>query len=836
MRRNDLPTGTVTFLFTDVEASTKLLHALGGAGYAEALAEHRRVIRVAIARHGGREVDTQGDSFFVAFHTAHDALAAAADGLAALEPGPLKVRMGVHTGTPLVTDEGYVGLDVHRAARIAAAGHGGQALVSATTAALAGMEDLTLVDLGEHRLKDLGAPEHIYQLGNGAFPPLISLSPSNLPVPATPFLGRETELETLSAMLRDAAVRVLTVSGPGGIGKTRLALQAAAESSAAFPDGLWWVALAPLRDPALVPAALAQALGVREEEGVNLSRASAARLTGRRMLLLLDNAEHLLPGLVDVVVGLLESSDQLTVLVTSRERLQIASEHIFSVPPMTAGDASAFFRVCAEALGVSLDDAHTEDAICQRLDRLPLALQLAAARLRTLSPQQLLERLSERLDLVRGLRDLDPRQQTLRATIEWSHDLLTPEEQTLFRRLAVFVGGCTLEAAEAVCGAEIDDLQGLVDKSLLQRRGEAPEPRFWMLESIREYASERLASSAEVQDLRARHASYFRILAERMSATLRSGEPEEVAVSVFEVEIDNLRAAVATGLETGDVDLVREITASLPMYWIVGGLYTEARSWLERALALGDEQDETRRRLLSALGTIAYSQGDHAVAVAASDEAASLAMRLGGATERFQLIKDRARGAGMRGEIENAEKLWQEALDEATAVDNGVGMSSCRLNLAVLANKASRHDRAEALLYENLPFVRTRGQTRCEANTLAGIAETSIYRDRPQDAAEDALGGMRRAAQIGDNPLLAFCLDLFAASAAARGDVRRAATILGATEAAREAMDVPPDEQEQAIRARAVEWLRGDRGVVEAAWADGRVLDLKSAFELAVHQ
>ena len=833
MRRNDLPTGTVTFLFTDVEGSTKLLRALEEAGYAEALAEHRRVLRAAFARYGGVEVDTQGDAFFVAFPTAAGALAAAADALAALEDRPTKVRIGVHTGTPLLTDEGYVGVDVHRAARIAAAGHGGQVLVSAPTAALAASEGVTLLDLGEHRLKDLAAPERIYQLGDGVFPPLKSLSPSNLPVPATPFLGREPELERLSAMLCDAAVRVLTVAGPGGIGKTRLALQAAAESSAAFPDGLWWVPLAPLRDPALAPAALAQALGVREEEGVDLPRAITARLAGRRMLVLIDNAEHLLPALVDVVARLLESSEGLTMLVTSRERLQLAAEHVFPVPPMSSADAVAFFRERAAALGVPLDRSDTVEALCERLDRLPLALQLAAARLRIFTPEQLLERLSGRLDLLKGVRDLEPRQQTLRATIEWSHDLLTPDEQALFRRLAVFVGGCALEAAEAVCDADVDVLQGLVDKSLLQRRNDAPEPHFWMLEAIRDFAAERLAGSGEAQDLRARHALYFRTLAERMDAALRAGEPEEVAVSVLEAEIDNLRATVAFGLETGDVGLVREITASLPMYWIVRGLYAEARSWLDRALGLDDEEDDTRRRLLSALGTIAYGQGDHAVAVAASDEAASLAMRLGGATERFELLKEQAKAARMSGETETAEKLYQEALDAAIAADNGVGTSACRLTLAYLANKTRRHDRAEALLAENLPFVRARGQTRCEAYTLASLAETSVYRNRPQDAAEQALGGARRASQIDDNPLVAFGLDLFAASAAARGDVRRAATILGATEAAREAMGVVPDEEEEAIRARALERLRRDRRVLEAAWAEGRALDLGSALELA---
>ena len=741
--------------------------------------------------------------------------------------------MGIHTGRPLRTEEGYVGVDVHRAARIAAAGHGGQVLVSVETAALANGSDVALVDLGEHRLKDLATPERIYQLGDGVFPPLKALSASNLPVPTTPFLGREAELERLSATLQDPAVRVLTVLGPGGIGKTRLALQAAAESSDAFLDGLWWVALAPMSDVSQAPAALAQTLGVREEAGVDVEQALAARLEGRRTLVLLDNAEHLLPALAGVVVRLLAASDRLTVLVTSRERLQLSSENVFTVPPLSADDAVAFVQERAAALGLSLERSETVDALCERLDRLPLALQLAAARLRTFSPEQLLQRLSGRLDVLKGGRDLEPRQQTLRATLEWSHDLLTPDEQALFRRLAVFTGGCTLEAAEVVCDADVEVLEALADKSLVQRRDDAPEPRFWMLESIQDFAAERLAASGDEHDLRVRHAQYFRELAERMDADLRGGEPEEGPVSVLEADINNLRAAVEFGLETGDVELVRAITASLPMYWVVRGLYAEARSWLERALELADAEDDTRRRLLSALGTIAYAQGDHLAAVAASDAAATLATRLGGATKPLELLKEQALAALRKDDFEAAEKLFRERLAVAIAVDNGVGTSSCRLNLAYIANKTRRHDRAEALLAENLPFVRSKGQTRCEANTLAGIAETTVYLGRPQDCAEEALLGATRALQIRDNPLAVYCLDLFAASASARGEGRRAATILAATEAAREAMGVGPDEDEAAIRARALELLgRGGRAV-ESAWAEGRTLDLASALELA---
>ncbi len=831
MGKRALPSGTVSFLFTDIEGSTKILNTLGEVRYGEALAEHRRLLRAAFTRHGGVEVDTQGDAFFIAFSGAREALAAATDARSALDGGAMKIRMGIHTGTPLLTDDGYVGMDVHRAARIAAAGHGGQILVSAATAAAA--DGVDLVDLGEHRLKDLAAPERLYQLGDERFPPLKALSVSNLPVPATPFIGRKSELEAICALLGDPDVRLLTVLGTGGIGKTRLALQAAAESSAAFPDGLWWVALAPLTDAALVPVALAQMLRVREEEGIAMSRALAERLEGRRMLVLLDNAEHLLPALIDEVTALLDASARLTVLVTSRERLNVSAEHVFAVPPMSADDAAVFFCARAAMLGISIDRSDTVAALCERLDRLPLALQLAASRLRAFSPEQLLERLSRRLDLLKGGRDLDPRQQTLRATIDWSHSLLSPEEQALFRRLAVFTGGCTLEAAETICDAEADSLEGLVDKSLLQRREDSVEPRFWMLESIHEFAAERLAASGEEADLRVRHATFFRALAERMAASLRAGDPEEIPMSVLEADIDNLRAAVAFGLATGDKQLVREVTAALPLYWLDRDLYTEGRSWLERALALDEAQDDTRRRLLSGLAMIAYRQGDHDVAVRASDETASLAMRLAGATDRFQLLRDQARAAGMKGELETAERLLREALDAAVEADNGVGISACRLNLAALAIRAQRHEHAEALARENLPFVRARGQTRCEAYTLATLAETRVYRGRPADAAADAVAGARRSTQIGNNSLTAFCLDLAATAAAARGEPRHSATILGATEAAREAMGVPPSEQDEAIRARALELLgRGVRGV-EGAWAKGRSLDLKSALKLA---
>ena len=462
-----LPSGTVTFLFTDIEGSTRLLLQLGAELYGDALVEHRRRLRDAFARNGGVEVDTQGDAFFVAFATAHGALDAAEEAHQSLRGSAVRVRIGVHTGTPLLIDGGYVGVDLHRAARVAAAAHGGQTLVSASTAELA--RDRPLLDLGMHRFKDLASEERVFQLGAGEFPPLKSLYRTNLPVPATPFLGRRSEVKEVVALVKRPDVRLITLTGPGGTGKTRLALQAVAEAADDFPDGLWWIPLAPLRDPAVVPATTARALGVAEQPGRDLGDVLDAAIGGKRLVLLYDNAEHLLPEVAESIARHLETEGP-TVIVTSRERIRIQAEHTFAVPSMSAGDARDLFVARARQVDASFEATPAVEEICRRLDDLPLALELAAARTALFSSEQLLERLSNRLDLLKGGRDTDVRQQTLRATIAWSFDLLDPDEQRLFASLAVFVGGCSFEGAEEVCGAEADTLQSLLDKSLVRRR------------------------------------------------------------------------------------------------------------------------------------------------------------------------------------------------------------------------------------------------------------------------------------------------------------------------------------------------------------------------------
>jgi len=830
MARRDLPAGTVTFLFTDVEGSTRLLHDVGEAAYAEALGEHRHLLRIAIAGHGGTEVDTAGDAIFAAFVTAAGAVTAAREARLALEKGRVRVRMGLHTGTPLLTDDGYVGVDVHRAARIAAAGHGGQVLISATTRAQLGgaVDDRELTDLGEHRLKDLGAAERIYQLGSEIYPPLKTLSPSNLPEAAGPLIGRADELRGIGELLRDPHARLISLVGPGGVGKTRLALAAAASATSQFPDGRWWVPLGGLRDPSMVAGAIRQAVGLPEGAAIG------PLMEGRSVLLVIDNAEHLLAGVADTLTELMQAGGRLTALVTSREPLHLDAERIVRVEALGETDAERLFVTRAAAHGVSVPPSPALTELVRRLDRLPLALQLAAARVPILSVEQMLQRLSQRLDLFAGARDADPRQRTLRSTIEWSHDLLSEPERTLFRRMSVFAGGCTLEAAEAVCEAPIDVLQALVERSLVQRQGAGAEPRFTMFDSISQFAAERLSESGEEPEIRARHAAWVRDLAMSVDEQVRAGEPEERWIALLIPELDNVRAALVFGLAKPDVQLVRALAGALPMYWMMQARSAEGRAWLEKALELDATEDETRRRLLGGLATLAYEKGDLAAATVAADEAAELAIKLGPVVGRYAGLRERVRAAMMRDDFAAAEPLYEEALAAARQDDNGVGMSSCRINMAYIANRTGRHARAQALLAENLPFVRSRGQARCEASTLVALAETFSYLERPAAAAEQAMAAAEVAPRAADALLLLEDLRWYTVAAASLGDHEGAARILGACEMAESKLEAALEPHERAARDEIISVLRRaltDAGL-EAERARGRSLDLASAAHL----
>jgi predicted ATPase/class 3 adenylate cyclase/tetratricopeptide (TPR) repeat protein len=612
------PTGTVTLLFTDIEGSTRLLERLGPERYRDSLELHRRLLRQAFARHGGYEVDHEGDAFFIAFGRADEAVAAAAESQRALaeaewpEGVPIRVRMGIHTGEPLAAPPKYVGLDVHKAARIMAAGHGGQVLISAATQKRLD-RDLVTASLGEHRLKDLAQPEPLYQLQIDGlpdeFPALKTLGnrPNNLPIVATPFIGRDDDLEQVGALLGRQDVRLLTLTGPGGIGKTRLALQSAADVLDAFTSGVFWVPLASLRDPALVVAAVAQALAVREEPGEPLSETLARYLADKHLLLLLDNFEHLIDA-ATAVSRVLAAAPKLRLLVTSREPLRLQGEHLYDVPPLAlpeandaatveAVDAVQLFVKRAQAADPTFDVTDENAAvladIVRRVEGIPLALELAAARVRELPPRALLRRLESRLGiLTSGNRDADERQRTLRATIAWSYDLLTPEEQKLLARLAVFVGGCRLDAVEAVCdydGArEISLLEGitsLLQKSLLRQRPDPDgEPRYWMLETIREFALEQGQGGATFPELAKRHALHYLAVVESPDDACPY-ENQVDRFDQFDVEIANLRAAIEWTRESGAEDVLLRYATALWEYWYARGHVAEGTAAFERALA-----------------------------------------------------------------------------------------------------------------------------------------------------------------------------------------------------------------------------------------------------------
>ena len=587
----NVPTGTVTLLFADIEGSTHLLQRIDNR-YASMLAEYRHLLRTAFQQWNGHEVETRGEAFFAAFARATDAVLAAVDAQRALATHPwpedaaVRVRMGLHTGEPQLSSEGYVGLDVHRAAGIMGASHGGQVLLSQTTCNLVEQDlpdDVNLRDLGEHRLKDLGRPKRLFQLviqGLPAdFPPLKTLDTSfnNLPVPLTPFIGREQEVTAVCDLLCSEDVRLLTLTGAGGTGKTRLGLQAAAELSDRFADGVFFVNLAPINDAELVVPTIAETLGIREGADQSLYEHLKLGLRQKQMLLVLDNFEQVVSAAVQVV-DLLAACPRLKAMVTSREVLHVQAEREFAVLPLPLPDLThlpdlaALSHYAAVALFISraqavkpefqmtTANAHAIAEICARLDGLPLAIELAAARIKLLAPQALLTRLGQGLDvLTSASRDVPTRQQTLRNTIAWSYQLLDTEEQRLFRRLAVFVGGCTLEAIEAVCTAlderaerVLDTVALLIDKSLLLQAEQAgEEPRFVMLETIREYGLECLTANREREAVRHAHAAYYVALAEKAEPKLR-GPQQAVWFDRLEREQDNLRAGLHWLLERGE--------------------------------------------------------------------------------------------------------------------------------------------------------------------------------------------------------------------------------------------------------------------------------------------
>jgi predicted ATPase/class 3 adenylate cyclase len=816
--RADLPSGTVTFLFTDVEGSTRLLHELGAEGYATALAKHRRVLRDAFTAHGGVEVDTQGDAFFVAFPTAPGALDAAAAALDGLTGGRIQVRMGLHTGTPLLTDEGYVGEDVHRAARIAACGHGGQVLLSASTATL--VSSSALHDLGEHRLKDLSAPERIYQLGDTEFAPLKSLYRTNLPVPATAFLGREAELAEIAALLTRDDVRLLTLTGPGGTGKTRLALQAVAAASDAYPDGVYWVPLAPLRDPALVLEEASQAVGARN--------GLVDHIGDKELLLLFDNFEHV----VDAAGGLphlLGACPNLRLVVTSRELLQLPGEQAYSVPPLAQEDGIELFTARARAVRFDFvpDDAVTE--ICRRLDDLPLALELAAARVRALTAEQLLERLGRRLDLLKAGRGVDPRQQTLRATVEWSHDLLDENERRLYARLSVFRGGCTLELAEHVCDADIDTLQALVDKSLLRHN----EARYWMLETIREHASERLEATTHAEELRRRHAEHYLALAVEAEPYVR--EVSREWLDRLEREHDNLRAAIEWFDSNGEAASEQRLAGALSEFWGTRGYVAEGWRRLQTALAADPHPTPARGSALLGAAGLAIGRGDNVAARELADEALGLHERIHDSRGTAEAVFVLGHIAADEGDFAAAKTLAEQSARLFRETGDGFGALEADWLLGWALRGLGETERARVLDEGTLTDARARGARSIQAHLLEQLAQRTAEEGRAAESLPMFREAYELNLELDDRWRMALLAGRLAAALSALGDPERATLVLSSGATQLEDMGADPawrrDEHE-----RYVTRLRDELGEARftEAWNEGRKLPADEAIALAL--
>jgi predicted ATPase len=782
--RSDLPRGTVTFLFTDVEGSTKLLHELGAEGYAEALAEHRRVIREACAAEGGVEVDTQGDAFFFAFRTAPSALKAATEAQQRLTVGQIEVRMGLHTGTPVVTDEGYVGGDVHRAARIAAAGHGKQVLVSSATAQLV---DAELADLGEHRLKDLSAPERIYQLGTSDFPPLKSLYRTNLPVPATPFLGRERELAEVVGLLADT--RLLTLTGPGGTGKTRLAAQAAGMSSDAYPDGVWWVPLETVRDPALVLESIAQALGAKQELG--------AHVADQRMLVLLDCFEGVVGAAADIA-ALLARCPNLDLLVTSRERLNLTGEQEYPVPAFAHEEAVGFFAARARSMrpDFEVDDAVAE--ICRRLEDVPLAVELAAAQVNVLSPQEILER---GLGLsTPGPRDLPDRQRTLRATIEWSHDLLTDDEQRLFRRLSVFAGGCTLEAAEEVAEGDVATIQGLVDKSLMRRI----DGRFRMLDTIREYASERLEDD-DANVLFERLGKYLIALALAEGAPMFI-ERQAEAFARLELEHANARTVMGWALAEGKYELAAELASVLNHVWLIRGHANEALGWFDAILAARPAvSSQIWGLVLMQAVDVMKTVGDDERTVEVAEELVESMADDASVNPLYvaAALADLSDMALRQGDLERAREYGERSISfrEARGLPYARGLNS----LGQLALEEGNFVEARRLLEEAAVDYERLGHETNYVATLESLGEVARREGDVDRAAAVFTEALRRALDLGDRAFVGDLLEALAVVASDRGRREVAGTLWGAGNALREGsiLSRPRAEPEAPAQAKA---------------------------------
>jgi predicted ATPase/class 3 adenylate cyclase/Tfp pilus assembly protein PilF len=912
------PTGTVTFLFTDIEGSTRMWERSPQAMQA-ALARHDEILRGATEQHGGYIFKTVGDAFCCAFPTAPDALEAALDGQWLLlkerwaESDPLRVRMALHMGAAEERDGDYFGPPVNRVARLLSAGHGGQVLLSLPTQELVRDQlpvGTSLMDLGERHLKDLFRPERVFQLlATGLpseFPPLRTLEAyrNNLPLQPTPLIGREKEVAEVCDLLGAEATRLLTLTGPGGIGKTRLALQAAADLLDEFPDGTYFVQLATLTEAELFISAVAETLGVREIGEQPLDETLKDYLHERRLLLLLDNFEQVL-GAAPTVTELLTAAPGLKVLATSRAPLGLYGEHELPVPPLTLPDlklqpplerltqyeAVGLFVERARAVKpdfkVTNESAPAVAEICVRLDGLPLAIELAAARVTMLLPKAMLQRLSSRLKLLTsGARDLPKRQRTLKATIEWSYALLDEGEQLLFGRLAVFSGGRTLEAIEAICDAEgdlpVDAFEGgssLVDKSLLrQEEGPNEEPRFVMLETVHEFAREKLQGSGEAEEIRRTHAEYFLTLAEEAYPELKGANQLEW-LERLEAEHDNMRAALTWALKRKEAEVALRMGGALSWFWSVRGYHSEGRRWLQEALAMeGRGSPESRAMALAGVGWLALQQGDldwtkeaceeglellahqarearvaklilldclgwvalereeHGQAQQLFEEGLALSREMSDTWWLATSLSNVAVVSQSRGNSERATELYEQSMDLFREQGNKLSLAGGLNNLAMLVYSQGDLGRAAQLTEEGVALQRELGTRGGVSLGLYNLGWMALLQDDLGRAADLHRESLSLAWDAGLNPLVQSALEGFACLAGAKGEAQRAALLWGAAQALHETKGIARDIDflaEADARISAVRLSTGEE-VWEEAWRKGRAMSLDEAVSYAL--
>ena len=868
----ELPTGTVTFLFTDIEGSTRLAQELGD-GWPPLLERHRHIARAGWAEQNGVEIGTEGDSFFVVFGSAPQAVASAVAvqrGLTA-EAWPasaaIRVRMGLHSGEGLISGGSYVGLDVHRAARISSAGSGGQVLLSATTHALVEGSlppGVFLREMGEHRLKDLSRPERIWELAIDGlpsdFPPLHTLNavPNNLPTQLTSFLGRQQEIAEASKLLLDG--RLLTLTGPGGTGKTRLSLQIAADASDRFPDGIYFVPLGTISQSDLVLPTIAQALGL-VDPGTHALDRLADHIGDKCILLVLDNFEQVNDA-APQIVELLVRARQISILVTSRSPLRVSGEREYPVPPLGVPDPThlpdldilstyesvALFVERAMAVrpdfAVSSANAPAVAEICVRLDGLPLAIELAAARVRVLSPHAIMERLGDRLKLLSGgSRDLPERQQTLRGAIAWSHDLLDPADQRVFARFSIFAGGATLGAIEQVAfdpgedSDALDAVASLVDKSLVRQESELDgEPRFRMLGTIREFATEKLGERGEAEELASRHAAWVLALVEAWAASV-FGPDQKAILDRYEREHDNIRAVLSRAVASGQAVVAMQILAACWRFWQMRGYLAEAREQAERVLALPGTTDhpEARGAALEAAGGIAYWQGDILAARAWYAEALELARAAGDEAAMANAIYNMT----FTFEMEHEDMVASRALaEEAVAIyrrlGNESGIGRALWGLANSYYFFRDFAGGVAIAREALEIFRRTDDRFMIGWSLYILATYNMQLDRTA-----VRGGLEEAlplfTEIEDKSSYALIFDAFAALDWAEGNVNRAVRLHGYASATESVTGTGLAKMTRDFAGFFPATLTSDPELA-AAYAEGQRLSLDEATALALRR